>query len=79
MENWKNHPSVIESTTHHFSVGMFRMLKELDYTLVPDNISVALRASDLDELKPKDECNENDINILKEGFKETKAEFVFIG
>lgn len=58
---------------------MFRMLKELDYTLDPDNISVDLRAFDLNELKPKDECNENGINTLKEGFKETKAEFVFIG
>ena len=77
-KDWKNHPSVIKSTFYHFSVGMFRMLKELDYTLDPDNISVALRASDLDELKLKDKCNENDINTLKEGFKETKAEFVFI-
>lgn len=55
------------------------MLKELDYSVNLDNISVALRASDLDELKPKDKCNENDINTLKEGFKETKSEFVFIG
>lgn len=78
-KNWKNHPSVIKSTFYHFSVGMSGMLKELDFTLDVDNISVALRASDLDELKPKDECNENDINTLKEGFKETKAEFVFIG
>lgn len=58
-EQWKNHPSVIKSTFHHFSV--------------------ALRVSDLDALKPKDECDENDINILREGFKETKAKFVFIG
>lgn len=78
-ENWKNHPSVIKSTSHHFSVGMFLMLKELDYTLDSDNISVALRAADLDALKPKNECDENDINTLKEYFKETKAEFVFIG
>lgn len=77
-ENWKNHPSVIKSTFHHFTIGMFRMLKELDYTLDPDNIRVALRVSDLNELKPKDKCDENDINTLKEGFKETKAEFVFI-
>lgn len=55
------------------------MLKELNYSVNPHNISVALRASDLDELKPKDECNENYIQVLREGFKETKAKFVFIG
>lgn len=79
MEKLKNHPSVIKSTVHHFSVGMSSMLKELNYSVNPDNISVALRASDLDELKPKDECNENYIQVLREGFKETKAKFVFIG
>ena len=66
----------------HFSSFQRRYVSHAErawYTIDSDNISVALRASDLDELKPKDKCNENDIQTLKEGFKETKAKFVFIG
>lgn len=77
--NWDKHPSASKSITHTFGSGMYRMLKDLDYTVNPDNIRVTLRASDLNELKPKDEYDENDIKILKGFFKELGAEFVFIG
>ena len=77
IKDFEKAMGVSHKTYHVFRYNMNRMLRDADYTPTYE-IRVTLREKDLDELKPLDIYDEEDLKILRDGFKEFNAKYVFL-